>query len=674
MVQSGFLKIVHAFNYQKKDSLDYKLQKVESTLRQIKDLGYDGIVSNVNFKIDYLDDPDEWACMERNVQLCKELGLRAWIYDESGYPSGAAGTKTLDKNVEFHARAAVMVSHLVKPGEAQTFTLPRGHKEPISAFGYFIDGERITQEELQQGPIRSDYGERGFFFENSSDKNLLVLCFFEKFAYEGTHSHHNCAAAKRYIDIGNADAIREFADNTYYKYYNQLKPYFEDGVIEATFTDEPSYMGAYINPTLMPDNVVHECDDTLPLYPIVSWTVNLPEVFWEKYQYHIADHMVSLFLGNRDIDYKVRKDFYTLLSDSAKNAYFHQLSNVTEDMGTRFSGHILYEEKIANHVALEGNFFELLKNMHIPGMDMLTSIPEKVWEEAFTPSMVRSISEIYREGHVLDEVSAHRQNGIVSQDEILTSILLQYALGADIFASYYSGLIEKENDFGTVLNTVQYVQKHVCGRVKSIAGLMYPIDTVMGLRKPQGVELEQDDNCFERIAGCEKDMLASMYGLIDSQVPFVFCDCEATRRLLHNQLECLIVSSQVISDSLTGLLRELHENGTEIVYFCQEPSFLKEYGKIDQMATLITGTMELRMYLRDRQFSITYGDTEGVACMWTKDNKALFCNSTQQEKNILINRKFCIVIDCKTKEKTRAKEVDQMTTITLNPYQVVIVE
>ena len=108
-INSGIIKIVHNFGYKITDIYEEKLRVVKSEIEQLKQEGYDGIVNNVCFFGNYLDDPEEWKLMLEKAKLCKSLGMRLWIYDERGYPSGTAKTHTLDENPDCEARAAVMV-------------------------------------------------------------------------------------------------------------------------------------------------------------------------------------------------------------------------------------------------------------------------------------------------------------------------------------------------------------------------------------------------------------------------------------------------------------------------------------------------------------------------------------------------------------------------------------
>ena len=115
---NGILKIVHGFNYAPDASFEKKCAVMRETLTDLKEKGYDGIVTNVDIAVAYADaaanpgtengylrSEESWNVLVKRMDICRELGLRVWIYDEEGYPSGAAGTLTLDARPDLEALA-----------------------------------------------------------------------------------------------------------------------------------------------------------------------------------------------------------------------------------------------------------------------------------------------------------------------------------------------------------------------------------------------------------------------------------------------------------------------------------------------------------------------------------------------------------------------------------------
>ena len=98
---------------------------------------------------------------------------------------------------------------------------------------------------------------------------------------------NNSCYHRHYIDVSNPDAIAEFINNTYRTYTQVLGEYYspafgdegENSVVEAIFTDEPSYMGVYINSYREQRITLHPVDLSMPLYMTVNWGLHVANRF-----------------------------------------------------------------------------------------------------------------------------------------------------------------------------------------------------------------------------------------------------------------------------------------------------------------------------------------------------------------------------------------------------------
>ena len=407
------LKITHELVHNPNLDDNALKEAVRGHLQYLADRGFGGVVTNVSWR-NYATDPEEWRKMALAIDTACEMGMRVWLYDEKGYPSGGAGGLTVDANPDYEALGIAMLCRELAPGESVTEELPRGHECFLHAATYPCKDGKITDF----SPLHIVFGKTTdpVTLENPSDAPALACFFIKKRMYEGTHAQHNVCEARRYIDVTNPDAVREFIRNTYEPCYDYTKHHLAegDGKIEAMFTDEPSFMGCYINAGIYPPRAHDVYDDSLPLYPVVNYGRDVENEFMARYAYPLAPSLIYLFFGEDERAKQVRYDYYRLLSDLYEQSYFAQLANWCDAHGLPFSGHVLLEDDIRHHVMFEGNFFSLLRHMHFPGIDMLHSIPTKVLGDAFTPKLVSSIAHAYGRPHVMSEVSAHAQGGKVT--------------------------------------------------------------------------------------------------------------------------------------------------------------------------------------------------------------------------------------------------------------------
>jgi hypothetical protein len=359
-------------------------QATPAAMKKLKELGLGGIVCNVDFK-NYLVSEDNWDNLIRAVEACREVELVVWIYDEEGYPSGAAGGLVLKQNPAF---------------EALALTYDKSRKEPFA--------------------LRP--------------------------AYEHTHASNNFHAARRYPNLIDGRAVQCFIETTHEAYWRRLKKHFGK-TIQALFTDEPSLMAVNIGP--LPDNVrknvrvVDRLDEKVNPLPSVPWVHDLPEQYRKRYGQDLLKVRKSLFEGNDKPDRDVRRHFWSLVSDLVAERYFGGLGEWARAHGVASSGHTLWEETPLHHVPLEGNALKALGRMDIPGLDLLNSDPEAViYSGWLTAGLPVSAAILNGRRKVMTEVSDFSQRmagkGNASPANMQAVAAWQAALGVTEFTLYYS--------------------------------------------------------------------------------------------------------------------------------------------------------------------------------------------------------------------------------------------
>ena len=526
------LKIIHNFPYPAEATLDEKKAVVTNYLLDIRSRGFGGIVNNVCTR-NYTLDPQEWEVFAFVADECERLGLRLWIYDEDGYPSGAAGGLTIAENPDFEATAVVMVKSPLAPGETTTLALPRGHQHFLFAATYPCDedGTLIPDENGQYIPAYvadCRYSDQPVTLQNPTDTPALAVAFVRKRLYEGTHSVHNVYQSRRYIDVTNRDAVAAFLRNTYDLYAKTVPAHMNAGAgrvtpkvgqIEAVFTDEPSLMGCYINQGLYPGTIRDEYDTKMPLYPVLTYGRDVENAYASRFGRDLFPDLVHIFLGNTDRSKSVRHDYYTLLSDLYEDSFFAQISDWCARNKISFSGHLLLEDDIRFHTVFEGNFFSLLRHMHFPGIDMLQSIPSMLCHSdfAFTPKLVSSIARAYNRPHVMSEVSAHAQGGNVTHDQMYASLCAQYALGVDIFTYYYGERFMDPETYTRYNHALGRIDAIMAGRTVADALLYYPIETFRMHHRPSDA---QYGTYTEAENACKRNLMAIQNILLDNQIDF----------------------------------------------------------------------------------------------------------------------------------------------------------
>jgi len=371
------LQIVHGVN-DKQANVEF--------MTALRELGLGGIVCNVSFR-DYLVSDANWNTLVNAVEACRKAGLIVWIYDEQGYPSGAAGGHVLKTNPDFEALALAY-----DPSRPAPFTL--------------------------------------------------------RPAYEYTHASNNVYANRRYPNIIDQQAVQCFIDKTHEAYRRRLGRYMGT-TVKAAFTDEPSLMAFSLG--RLPENarkrtrLIDPVDENVKPLPTVPWVRDLPDLYKKRYGQNLMSVRRNLFAGNTDDDKQVRRQFWELISDLVAERYFGKIQDWCQKNNLASSGHCLCEEELILHVPVEGNALKALGRMDIPGLDVLTSDPAFVLSQGWlTASLPASAAILNGRRKVMTEVSdfsrtIHGQPP-VTLPEMQATAAWQAALGVTEFTLYYGSI------------------------------------------------------------------------------------------------------------------------------------------------------------------------------------------------------------------------------------------
>jgi hypothetical protein len=447
-------------------------QATPEAMKSLKEFGLGGIVCNVAFD-SYLRSDANWQTLVEAVKACAEVGLRVWIYDEEGYPSGAAGGLVLKENPKFEALA------------------------------------------LAYDPSRTDP-------------------FIVRASYEYTHASNNFHAARRYPNLLDKAAAASFIRLTHEAYYEHLEPFFGK-TVEAFFTDEPSLMA--VDTGRLPEEVrkrvrvVDPLDPNVQPLPSVPWVADLPGLYRQRYGQDLMGAAKSLFEGDTDADRHVRRQYWALVADLLADRYFGQIEQWTKAHSVASSGHILWEETLLHNAALEGNSLKMLGRMDIPGLDMLSSDPEAVihtgWMTAVLPA---SAALLNGRRLVMTEVSDFAETmgnrGPASVAHMCATAAWQAALGVTEFTLYYGRQQRSSEEYQAYCTFV--------GRLDALLReaqpaprvlLYYPIWDIWSEYKPVAAPLTVESQS-QRLRDVVNSFMALGQRMTRGQISFAIADHE----------------------------------------------------------------------------------------------------------------------------------------------------
>lgn len=496
----GILKIVHI--------LPTDVAAQDALLQTLAEQGFGGIVTNVSFH-DYLVSEENWAAFLRVTGEARARGMKVWLYDEKGYPSGNAGGLTLKEHPEWEARGLLCIQKRVDTagGEVVTLDVPPGTLRCAVAL------DNATGARADIGGVVAG----GTLAWTAPAGSWTVMAITESNLFDGTHASMNLHMKIPYVNLMMAEPTARFIELTHDEYARRLGADLGRHFV-ATFTDEPSLMSLFMRE--MP-------------YGALPWSPSFAEEFRKLHGYDIEPSLPLLVAGNGPGAAKIRYDFWHTVGRLVEDNFFGQLQTWCRQHNTQSGGHLLCEESLIGDVGLYGDFFACTRRLDAPSIDCLTSIPEEVaW---YIARVASSAAELEGRGEVMSETSDHcqvyRPEGdtrpvrIVTEDEIRGTCGKLILNGITTHTSYYSF---KERTPEELQRINQWIAR--CsgamkgGRQAADVAVVYPVESIWPKYMPSRRWTEDVSPETEAI---ERSYRGAMNGLYTSGRDFTVVDSRA---------------------------------------------------------------------------------------------------------------------------------------------------
>jgi hypothetical protein len=482
------LQIVHGLDNYLSDPANLEgLPGLAAFLEKLANLGTGGIVTNVGFR-DYLVSSRQWEILRHGLQKADSLGLRLWLYDEKGYPSGTAGGIVTRSNPDWVALGLACYPIQVEGPSEVNFPMPVSCRKFVWA-GASQNFEAATGSDVID--LSTQVDEWGCLCWSAPAGRWTVLYLAERVMYEGTHAADNVHEFKHYINLLDPEPVRAFLRVTHEAYVREIPPETWKK-IEAIFTDEPSLMTFYLPP--IPERFwgkIPVLDGSVftdrPM--AVPWSRNFFEKFHAIKGYDLCPSTWALFFSSSDDACAVRQDYYEAVTRLYTGAFYEQVLAWCQAHGIASSGHLLLEEDIADHVSFHGSMFAPLRKMDLPGIDMLNADPQALFHGgSFMGEAFMAIKYATSAAHIAGRERIHSENSdweqgnqdrFASLPERRGQANLQYVLGLNHVTSYYGWKELGEdaqrsyNEYIGRIGSLLTGGQHVCD-----VGVLYPIRTL----------------------------------------------------------------------------------------------------------------------------------------------------------------------------------------------------
>ncbi len=308
--------------------------------------------------------------IQRVVDECEKLGMNYWLYDEGGWPSGAACGQVYNHNPEKFKRKSVECSEEITVPPGKDYLVPDDCLIAYADDKVYRPGESITPSHNPTVKLYRVVAYAGYPQHGAPHPNLLVKEVTETFI-ELTHKQY-----KKYVGSHFGKTIR------------------------FTFTDEPAL------PPTSPKSL--------------TWVDDLPNVFREKKGYDLLDVIPYLLAEPSDDEPRkitqARIDFYDVWSQMFVERYFVPIRDWCRENKLLSGGHRGGEdEPIGNAIHGYGHILRTLRAFDLPGIDA-------IWRQIFPglrnppfPKYASSVARQMNQPYVLTESFGVYGNGVTPQ-------------------------------------------------------------------------------------------------------------------------------------------------------------------------------------------------------------------------------------------------------------------
>lgn len=255
------------------------------------------------------------------VQDAEKLGMKVWLYDDGGWPSGSACGQVVNKNPDLVRQSLVRIE--IKLHADEIFEAPA---DCICAFIFLNDGN--VKRLLPDEKIKID--------ENNVKGEI----------YKAEHENLRSINRPSYPDLLNPRTAKEFIKLSHEQYKKYLNEYFGN-TIPLVFCDEASV-------------------NRLP------WTDGLVSDFKKNKGYDIREYLPAIFDSNHQQSQRIRVDYYDWWSSRLAEAFFGQIQQWCRKNNIFSAGHLGGEEFQLGPITCGfGNLMRILRKFDMPGVDTI---------------------------------------------------------------------------------------------------------------------------------------------------------------------------------------------------------------------------------------------------------------------------------------------------------------
>ncbi|MBN2215700.1 MAG: hypothetical protein JW723_15835 [Bacteroidales bacterium] len=331
-----------------------------------------------------------WLSMvKRTVEMAKERDMRVWIVDEGKYPSGFAGGKFTTDAPELRMKALVV---------ADKIQLKGGDILDRSLSGDIVSVVAVNMMDSTSQIIDVGSGKLQW---TAPEGKWEVIIIKHDFRSSPTRAVNNPTRGKdpsnSLCDYLDSAATRKFIEFTHEQHKRYVGHEFGRTVLGFR-GDEPDYSIRGI-----------------------PWTPEIFPVFENRKGYDVRPYIASFFSPRpTDKQKRVKADYWDVWSDMFGSNFFKVQADWCESHNMQYLVHLNHEDKMMDLVRSEGDFFECMQYVQMPGID---AIWNQIWPDKLAdfPKYASSAAHVFGKSRAFTESFAayHTRPDVVQAKWVL---------------------------------------------------------------------------------------------------------------------------------------------------------------------------------------------------------------------------------------------------------------
>ncbi len=416
----------------------------------------------------------------------------------------------------------------------------------------------------------------------------------------------------------------------------------------------------------------------------------LKDTYEKMYNDSFIRNLILLFKeDDKGIWMKSRYRWYSAVAE-VYNGFFEKLAKWHEDNNLLFTGHT-WEENLYGQVMQVGDFFKIMKNFSLPGVDSLRL-------ECFSPRdfmELKTISDKENRGFMCEALACAGFSLSASEIKRAINFMTAWGVTQTVFHGVHTDKrideigfapdISIENYFENFNIISDYVKRvsYVNSTTKMCADtvLLNPIDSVKALL---GDYVLDEKNEFTGYIIEQRDMLKCDHGLEIREIEETYT--KTIEKLVEKNIEFYVYDSKyfieedffkkgikniiipsmcIISKKILEKLAYLSENGINVCFTGKAPYASVEEGEYDsevlEMVLNIKNIKDISLIKSDFKTTLSnlitsHRKKNNIHYFWTFNNDAQRTNGTVTINNI---KGEVSILNCETGEEKEAFYVEK---------------